>query len=177
MGRENQSFGARCIHPPGVIRHAVSTATPRRVVQDRRERHREPEKGESPTRYAAGVAEGLSTSELTDLLDRADVRRHLAAGADGTTGLTVEYRVEPDGPSWWWSTRDATVATGIGSSSDPDVVLVCSARTARQLIDGTVEVSRAFLLGELRAEGNLGAALDLASGHRAGAEPSSRGPG
>lgn len=123
------------------------------------------------------MAEGLSTSELTDLLDRADVRRHLAAGADGTTGLTVEYRVEPDGPSWWWSTRDATVATGIGPASDPDVVLVCSARTARQLIDGTVEVSRAFLLGELRAEGNLGAALDLASGHRAGAEPSSRGPG
>lgn len=121
------------------------------------------------------MTEALSRSELTELLNRPEVLQHLAAGAQGTVGVTVEYRVEPEGEAWWWSTRDEKVATGVGRALDPDVVLLCDAPTARRLISGTLEVSRAFLLGDLRVEGDLGAALSRVTGDRPEPRPAQTG--
>ncbi len=47
--------------------------------------------------------------------------------------------------------------------------------TAKGLLEGTLEVSRAFLLGRLRVEGDLGTALPPAAAHRPPASPGRRG--
>ena len=107
-----------------------------------------------------------SPEELVALLEAPDVQRHLAVGAADTDGLVVQYRIEPGEVAWWWSTRDGKPATGVGLLDDADVVVTCDPRTARGLLDGTLEVSRAFLLGRLRVEGELGPSLERAGAHR-----------
>ena len=115
-----------------------------------------------------------SDDELTALLHSADVQRHLATGAVDTAGLAVQYRIEPGDREWWWSTRDGEPSTGIGRIDDADVVVTCDLATARGLLDGTLEVSRAFLLGRLKIDGELGAALPLAAAHRPAPTPPGR---
>ena len=108
------------------------------------------------------------------LLDSADVQRHLAAGAADTAGLAVQYRIEPGDRQWWWSTREGEPSTGVGQLEDADVVITCDPATARGLLDGSLEVSRAFLLGRLKVDGELGAALPRAAGHRPPPAPAGR---
>lgn len=103
---------------------------------------------------------------MVALLDDPDVRSHLTAGAAATDGLAVQYRIEPGEVAWWWSTRNGEPTTGVGRLDDADVVVTCDPKTARGLLDGTLEVSRAFLLGRLRVDGELGAALPSAAAHR-----------
>lgn len=107
-----------------------------------------------------------SPEELLALLEAPDVQRHLAVGAADTSGLVVQYRIEPGEVAWWWSTREGMPSTGVGLIDGADVVVTCDPRTARGLLDGTLEVSRAFLLGRLRVEGELGSALERAGAHR-----------
>jgi len=99
------------------------------------------------------------------LLASPAVTRQLAE-AIGHLAVTVQYRVEPDGAAWWWSSRGDSTATGVGSAEHPDVVVTCDGRTARRLLSGDLDVSRAFLLGQLRVEGDLGSVLPQVSGER-----------
>ncbi len=115
-----------------------------------------------------------SDEQLVALLEAADVQSHLAVGASDTDGLAVQYRIEPGDRQWWWSTRKGSPSTGIGRLDDPDVVVTCDPATARGLLDGTLEVSRAFLLGRLRVDGELGLALPQAAAHRPAATPPGR---
>ena len=116
-----------------------------------------------------------SDEELVALLADVDVRRHLAAGASNTDGLAVQYRIEPGDRQWWWSTREGEPSTGVGRLDDADVIVTCDPATAKGLLEGTLEVSRAFLLGRLRVEGDLGTALPPAAAHRPPASPGRRG--
>lgn len=116
-----------------------------------------------------------SDEELVALLADVEVQRHLAAGASDTDGLAVQYRIEPGDRQWWWSTRDGEPSTGVGHLDDADVIVTCDPTTAKGLLEGTLEVSRAFLLGRLRVEGELGAALPPAAAHRPPVFPGRQG--
>lgn len=109
--------------------------------------------------------DGPTLIEFEQLLASPAVTRQLAE-AIGHLAVTVQYRVEPDGAAWWWSSRGDSTATGVGSAEHPDVVVTCDGRTARRLLSGDLDVSRAFLLGQLRVEGDLGSVLPQVSGER-----------
>lgn len=109
--------------------------------------------------------DGPTLIEIEQLLASPAVTGQLAE-AIGHLAVTVQYRVEPDGAAWWWSSRGDSTATGVGSAEHPDVVVTCDGRTARRLLSGDLDVSRAFLLGQLRVEGDLGSVLPQVSGER-----------
>ncbi|MEZ5382346.1 MAG: hypothetical protein R2754_11220 [Microthrixaceae bacterium] len=102
-----------------------------------------------------GEREALPTeAELTAVLSSAPLSAQLN-GPLADTHATVQYRVEPDGPAWWWSTLEEHPTTGVGEVANADVEVTCDAAIARALLDGTLDVSKAVLLGQARVRGDL----------------------
>ena len=96
-----------------------------------------------------------TVSEIIDSM-RARFNAEAAAGMDEVFQFDLD-----DADSWHLVIKDGTCHMVDGSHDDPSVTLTMDSATMQAVMSGKMEGMQAFMMGKLRAEGNMMLATKL----------------
>lgn len=92
---------------------------------------------------------------MSDVIDQAVLALNEKLGAGGFDG-TAKFVIEDEG---------AIMLDGEGARAgdeDADVTMTADAETFREILDGALNPTAAFMSGKLKVDGDMGAAMRLA---------------
>ena len=99
-------------------------------------------------------------STVNDIIDsmKARVNAEAAAGMDEVFQFDLD-----DADSWHLVIKDGTCNMVDGTHDDPSVTLTMDMATMEAVMSGKMEGMQAFMMGKLRAEGNMMLATKLSA--------------